>query len=155
VEADEPAAEAISLDAGAEVAEEAVSPAAGFQKAAVEALQAAARQGTAADAFDDAEWSVVGGELRVQMQVSKAMLPMVVNAEAEKIVRAALRESGAGALKLVLLPGSGVAAAVAKKPRAAKSGSAEDLAAKHPIVQQAQRLFNAEIRNVIDLRDTE
>jgi DNA polymerase III subunit gamma/tau len=83
------------------------------------------------------------------------MLPMVVNAEAEKIVRAALGESGAGALKLVLLPGSGVAAAVAKKPRVAKSGSAEDLAAKHPIVQQAQRLFNAEIRNVIDLRDTE
>jgi DNA polymerase III subunit gamma/tau len=155
VEADEPAAEAISLDAGAEVAEEAVSPAAEFQKAAVEALQSAAKQGTAADAFDDAEWSVVDGELRVQMQVSKAMLPMVVNAEAEKIVRAALRESGAGALKLVLLPGSGVAAAVAKKPRVAKSGSAEDLAAKHPIVQQAQRLFNAEIRNVIDLRDTE
>jgi DNA polymerase III subunit gamma/tau len=129
--------------------------AAALQKAVVEALQGAGKQGTAADAFDDAEWTVDGGELRVQMQVSKAMLPMVVNPEAEKIARAALRESGAGALKLVLLPGSGAAVAVEKKPRAAKVGSAEDLAAKHPVVQEAQRLFNAEIRNVIDLRDSE
>jgi DNA polymerase-3 subunit gamma/tau len=126
-----------------------------FQKAVVEALQGAGKQGTAADAFDDAEWTVEGGELRVQMLVSKAMLPMVVNPEAEKIARAALRENGAGALKLVLLPGSGATAAAVKKPRAAKVGSAEDLAAKHPVVQEAQRLFNAEIRNVIDLRDAD
>ena len=129
--------------------------AAALQKAVVEALHGAGKQGTAADAFDDAEWTVEGGELRVQMLVSKAMLPMVVNPEAEKIARAALRESGAAALKLVLLPGSGAPAAAAKKPRAAKVGSAEDLAAKHPVVQEAQRLFNAEIRNVIDLRDSE
>jgi DNA polymerase-3 subunit gamma/tau len=55
----------------------------------------------------------------------------------------------------VLLPGSGAAVVTEKKPRAAKVGSAEDLAAKHPVVQEAQRLFNAEIRNVIDLRDSE
>jgi DNA polymerase-3 subunit gamma/tau len=138
------AAGVVSQDAGA------------LQKVVVEALQSAGKQGTAADAFDDAEWTVEGGELRVQMQVSKAMLPMVVNPEAEKIARAVLRESGAGALKLVLLPGSGAAVATeAKKPRAAKVGSAEDLAAKHPVVQEARRLFNAEIRNVIDLRDSE
>jgi DNA polymerase-3 subunit gamma/tau len=53
----------------------------------------------------------------------------------------------------VLLPGS--ASSEKKKPRAAKAGSAEDLAAKHPVVQQAQRLFNAEIRNVIDLREAD
>jgi DNA polymerase-3 subunit gamma/tau len=126
-----------------------------LQKAVVEALQSAVKQATAADAFDDAEWTIESGELRVQMQVSKAMLPMVVNPEAEKIARAALRESGAGALKLVLLPGSGATVAAAKKSRAAKVGSAEDLAAKHPVVQEAQRLFNAEIRNVIDLRDAD
>jgi DNA polymerase III subunit gamma/tau len=79
----------------------------------------------------------------------------VINAEAERIIKAALRENGAGTLKLVLLPGSGAAAAKAKKPRAAKSGSAEELAAKHPVVQEAQRLFGAEIRSVIDLRDSD
>jgi len=128
---------------------------AGLQRVMVEALQAAPQQGTAADAFDDAVCSIEDGELRVQMQVSKAMLPVVVNADAEKIVRTALREHGAGALKLVLLPGSETVTTEKKKPRAAKSGSAADLAAKHPVVQQAQRLFNAEIRNVIDLRDGE
>jgi DNA polymerase III subunit gamma/tau len=156
VELPKPVAPVAEVTKPVEAAGAGSQDAAALQKAVVEALQGAGKQGTAADAFDDAEWTVEGGELRVQMQVSKAMLPMVVNPEAEKIARAALRESGAGALKLVLLPGSGAAAvAVAKKPRAAKVGSAEDLAAKHPVVQEAQRLFNAEIRNVIDLRDSE
>ena len=59
--------------------------------------------------------------------------------------------AGAGSLKLVLLPGA--ATAVEKKQRAAKTGSVQAKAMEHPIVQQAQRLFQAEIRNVIDLRE--
>jgi DNA polymerase-3 subunit gamma/tau len=125
-----------------------------LQKVAVEALQAAKSQGSAADALEDAEWLIEGGEIRVQTELSKTMLPIVVNAEAEKVVRAALREAGAGGLKLVLLPGSAVAAAT-KKPRAAKTGSVQAKALEHPVVQQAQKLFNAEIRNVIDLRDND
>lgn len=125
-----------------------------LQRLAIEALSAAKSQGSAADALADAEWKIVGDEIRVQTELSKTMLPMVVNPEAEKIVRAALRGAGSGQLKLVLLPGSGSSAA-AKKPRAAKSGSAQAKAMEHPVVQQAQRLFNAEIRNVIDLRDND
>jgi DNA polymerase-3 subunit gamma/tau len=90
----------------------------------------------------------------VQTELSKTMLPMVVNAEAEKIVRAVLRDAGAGGLKLVLLPGVAAATAV-KKPRAAKTGSVQAKALEHPVVQQAQKLFNAEIRNVIDLREND
>jgi DNA polymerase-3 subunit gamma/tau len=55
---------------------------------------------------------------------------------------------------LVLLPGTATATEK-KKPRAAKTGSAQAKAMEHPVVQQAQRLFNAEIRNVIDLRDND
>ena len=130
------------------------SSAAGLQKAAVEALQGAKSQGSAADALADAEWSVTGSELRVQTEISKTMLPMVINPEAEKIVRASLRDAGAGALKLVLLPGA-AAASAAKKPRAAKTGSVQAKAMEHPIVQQAQSLFHAEIRSVIDLREND
>ena len=125
-----------------------------LQRAAVEALTNAKGQDSAADALDEAEWVIDGNEVRVQTGVSKTMLPMVVNLEAEKIVKAALREAGAGALKLVLLPGS-AASAAAKKPRAAKSGSAQAKALEHPVVQQAQKLFQAEIRTVIDLRDND
>jgi DNA polymerase III subunit gamma/tau len=126
----------------------------GLQRAAVEALTNAKGQDSAADALEYAEWTVNGSEVRVQTGVSKTMLPMVVNPEAEKIVKAALRDAGVGALKLVLLPGS-AAAAAAKKPRAAKSGSVQAKALEHPVVQQAQKLFQAEIRTVIDLRDND
>jgi DNA polymerase-3 subunit gamma/tau len=122
-----------------------------FQRAATDALSGVKNQDTAADALADAEWTVADGEVRVQTELSKTMLPMVINADAEKIVKAALRDVGAGALKLMLLPG--VKTAAVKKPRAAKSGSAQAKAMEHPIVQRAQSLFNAEVRTVIDLRD--
>jgi DNA polymerase-3 subunit gamma/tau len=125
-----------------------------LQKAATEALLDAKNQDTPADAMADAEWVVADGEVRVQTELSKTMLPMVIGAEAERIIKAALRDAGAGALKLVLLPGVKTASA-AKKPRAAKSGSVQAKAMEHPIVQRAQTLFNAEIRNVIDLRDSD
>jgi DNA polymerase-3 subunit gamma/tau len=132
----------------------AAGPAEELQRVATEALSAAKSQGTAADALADAEWTLAGDEIRVQTELSKTMLGMVVNAEADRIVRTALRSAGFGQLKLVLLPGTANAAA-AKKPKAAKSGSAQAKAMDHPVVQQAQRLFNAEIRNVIDLRDSD
>jgi DNA polymerase-3 subunit gamma/tau len=125
-----------------------------LQRLALEALSAAKSQGSAADALADAEWKIVGDEIRVQTELSKTMLPMVINPEADKIVRAALRSAGSGQLKLVLLPGSGSSSA-SKKPRPAKSGSVQAKALEHPVVQEAQRLFNAEIRNVIDLRDND
>ena len=88
------------------------------------------------------------------MDLSKTVLPMVINGEAEKLVKNALRDAGAGALRLVLLPGVKTAASP-KKSRAAKSGSAQAKAMEHPIVQRAQTLFNAEIRSVIDLREND
>jgi DNA polymerase-3 subunit gamma/tau len=124
-----------------------------LQRAATDALSGSKNQDTAADALADAEWTVAGGEVRVQTELSKTMLPMVINADAEKIVKAALRDVGAGALKLMLLPG--MKTATVKKPRAAKSGSAQAKAMEHPVVQRAQTLFNAEVRTVIDLRDND
>jgi len=120
-----------------------------LQKAAIEALTEAKSQESAADALADAEWTVENDEIRVQTELSKTMLPMVINPEAEKIVRVALRSEGA--LKLVLLPGT--ATATAKKPRAPKTGSMQAKALEHPVVQKAQSLFHAEVRSVIDLRE--
>jgi DNA polymerase-3 subunit gamma/tau len=126
----------------------------GLQKASIAALISAKSQETAADAMADAEWVVEGGEVRVQTELSKTMLPMVINAEAERLIKAALRDAGAGALKLVLVSGVKTPAA-AKKPRAVKTGSAQAMAMEHPIVQRAQTLFNAEIQSVIDLREND
>jgi DNA polymerase-3 subunit gamma/tau len=120
----------------------------------VEALSAAKSQGSAADAIGDSEFTVENGELRIQTSLSKTMLSMVINSDADRILRVALRSAGAGAMKLSLLPGSTNTAA-AKKAKPARSGSVQAKAMEHPVVQQAQRLFNAEIRNVIDLREND
>jgi DNA polymerase-3 subunit gamma/tau len=115
-----------------------------LQRAAVDALSAAKNQDTPADALDAAEWTVTEGEVRVQTDLSKTMLPMVVNGEAEKLVKNALREAGAGAIKLVQVLITKSRAAGGQQREEAKSGSARGDG--HPIVQRAQTLFNAEIR---------
>ena len=121
------------------------------QHRVIEALRNA-KQSSAADAIEDSVWTMVDGEARVQTELSKTMLPVVMNIEAEKIVRAAARE--AGVLRLTLLPGTASGGA-AKKPKPARTGSVQAKALEHPMVQQAQKLFNAEIQTVIDLREGE
>ncbi len=157
-ETDPPAAPALQAVPAIPAAEPARTvPSAGgsdashLQQAAVDALSAAKSQSTAADAIADSEWSVTDTEVLIQTDLSKIMLPTVINPEAEKILRAAVLALAPG-LRITLAPRSAAAAKSAtKKPRAAASGSAQARAMEHPIVQEAQRLFNAEIRNVIDL----
>jgi DNA polymerase-3 subunit gamma/tau len=127
---------------------EAVTAQPSAQRAVVEALSAAS-QSSAADALEDAAWSIFDTEATVKTQLSKTMLPVVINPAAEKIAKDALRPFGVA--KLTLIPAAAGAPAVEKKPRAARSGSAQAKALEHPMVQQAQRLFEAEIQSVIDL----
>ncbi len=124
---------------------------AGIKKALVEALLASG-QGSAADAIEDSALSVGAGELTAQTQLSKTMLPVHINAEAEKIVKSALRPFGISQLQLV--PGARTVAAE-RTPRAAKPGSAKARAMEHPLVQRGRELFEAEIQTVIDLSNTE
>jgi len=117
------------------------------QHSVVEALTAAA-QTSAAEALADAVWTFADSEVLIQTTLSTNMLLAVFNPEADKIARAVLRE--AGILKLTLLP---AAAPAAKKPRPARTGSIQAKALEHPMVQQAQKLFSADLQTVIDLRE--
>jgi DNA polymerase-3 subunit gamma/tau len=121
------------------------------QQAVVDAL-VAAKQSSAADVRADAVWTIANGEASVQTELSPKMLSVVINAEAEKIARAILRTAGIS--KLTLLAGT-PAPAAEKKARAPRSGSVQAKALEHPMVQQAQKLFHAEIQSVIDLRDND
>ena len=100
--------------------------------------------------MEDATWTLVDGEARVQTQLSKIMLPAALNPEAEKLAKEAMR--ALGVMRWTVLPGASTAKAE-KKPRTAKSGSAEARAREHPMVQEAQRLFEAEIQSVMDLSE--
>ncbi len=119
----------------------------------VAALSRARSQGSAADAIEDAEWALENGLVRIQTALTPTMLPMVLNPEAEKILRGALREVGGGGLRVELLPGKARAEDGTKRVRRPASGTAQAKAEQHPIVQQAQKLFHAEIRKVIDLTE--
>jgi DNA polymerase-3 subunit gamma/tau len=124
-----------------------------LQAAMVAALAPVKGQQSASEQIEDSTLTLAGDALEIQTNLSKTMLPIGINAEAEKLLLATLRTHNIGVNKLRLLPGAGIAASAPRKPRAALSGSAAELAANHPIVQQAKKLFSAEISNIIDLRD--
>ena len=122
-----------------------------FRQAALDALLGSGKQTSAGEALETAEWQLDGGVLRVQTGFSKAMLTMILNPEADKIARTAIREAGGAALKIEWVAGTPAEKKPAAVKRAARSGSAQAKAEEHPIVRQAQELFHAEIRKVIDL----
>ena len=122
-----------------------------LQSTLVSALAAVKGQQSASDAIHDATLAITGDTLNIQTTLSKPMLSVAFNAEANRILTNALRQSHPN-LKLSLLPGTASSAAP-KKKRAAATGSAAELAENHPMVKEAKRLFSAEISNVIDLRD--
>ena len=124
--------------------------AAQLQAAAVEALFAAKKQNSAAEQLEETTWTITDGELRIQTNLSKQLLGTIFRPEVENLIKSALRAKGAGGLRLTLLPGN--LEDKPKKPRTPRTGSAQAKALEHPTVQAAQKLFNAEVTNVFDLR---
>jgi DNA polymerase-3 subunit gamma/tau len=126
-----------------------------LQSALVSALAAVKGQQSASEQLEESTLKLNGNTLEIHTTLSKTMLPVILNADAERTLKTTLREANAGSLILKLIPGVPAAAAGPKKPRQAASGSVAEMAEKHPMVQEARRLFSAEISNVIDLRDKE
>ena len=124
------------------------------QNAVVDALAATKGQQSASDKLADATFTASADTLTIQTTVSPTMLPLLVNADALNTIKSILAQHNVK-LRLSLLPGEAGAVVAPKPKRAAAAGSVNELAEKHPIVQQARKLFSAEIRNVIDLRDKE
>ncbi len=124
-----------------------------LQTAVVRALLATKGQTSAAEQLEDATWTLRDTTLDIQTTLSKTMLPVLLNAETDRILKATLRDFHPTSLQVKFLPGSATPAnGSSKKPRPAAQGSAAELAEKHPLVQEAKRLFAADISNVIDLR---
>jgi DNA polymerase-3 subunit gamma/tau len=124
-----------------------------LQSAMVAALAAIKGQSSASEQIEESTFALNGDTLEIQTNLSKMMLPVGINADAEKVLAATLRTNNMGIAKLKLIPGVPAAIDAPKKARVAASGSAAELAEKHPVVQEAKRLFAAEISNIIDLRD--
>ena len=124
--------------------------AADLQAAAVEALFAAKTHNSAAEQLEETTWTLADGELRIQTSLSKQMMATIFRPDVEAILKGALRSKGFTGAKVSFL--AGTPEQKSKTPRAPRTGSVQAKALEHPTVQAAQRLFNAEVTNVFDLR---
>ena len=97
------------------------------------------------------KWRESGGGIEVEVGLGKTMLGLTMNAEAEKICREALRSIGVRQ-KLSFIPGEGASKQESASPKRPAGGSIQAAALDHPLVKQAQELFQAEVRSVLDLR---
>jgi DNA polymerase III subunit gamma/tau len=108
---------------------------------------------TAASLLGGGRWKLdEDSAIQVQVGVGKTMLGLTLNGEAWKIVREALRGAGA-TQKMTVVPGEPAAEASSGAPRTWSRDSIEAVALGNPLVRQAQELFQAEVRSVLDLRD--
>ena len=107
---------------------------------------------TAASLLGAGRWRMdEDGAIQVEVGVKKTMLTLTMNGEAWKIVREALRGAGASQ-KMTVVPGEGTEPARGGT-RVWSSDSIEAVALGNPLVRQAQELFHAEVRSVLDLRE--
>ena len=141
-EATQPASAPVVTDSSADAAQ--------LQAVAVEALFATKKHNSAAEQLEEATWTISNGEVQIATTLSKPLMGTIFRPDVEAIIKTALREKGLPGVRLVFLP-----AALDTKPKAPKkprTGSAQAKALEHPTVQAAQKLFNAEVTSVFDLR---
>ena len=154
-----PEAERIAADLEEEIAsdDQPEPPASGEFMSLIDKLRDAVTQAlhdkgheTASALLRGGQWTIGGDSITVSVAVKKTMLSLTMNPEAERIARAALQQAGCN-LKLIVLPGDGSASPAPPAPHAAK-GSVQSHALDNPLVKQAQEIFRAEVRSILDLR---
>ncbi len=123
-----------------------------LREAACAALEAAGLN-TAATLLGAAVWTETPEKVRVEVAAKKTMLGLTINAEADKLVRGAMRPFlGQPPRPVEWVPGEGGGGNAPSQSRPAAVGSVQALAMENPLVQQARELFGAEVRSVVDLR---
>ncbi|WP_041593241.1 DNA polymerase III subunit gamma/tau [Terriglobus roseus] len=130
----------------------AASDAAQLQAAAVEALFETKKHNSAAEQLEETTWTIADGEVLIATTLSKPLMSTIFRPDVEAIIKTALREKGLGGVRIVFQPATPESKAKAAAPKKPRTGSAQAKALEHPTVQAAQRLFNAEVTNVFDLR---
>jgi len=109
-----------------------------------------------ASLLDGGEWSLAGSEIVIKVTATPAVVEMVVNAEAKRVATTAATAAACRAIKLKILGGAATdrSAPSSARIQSAPAGSARQRAAEDPIVRRMQEKFNAEIRTVIDKRQS-
>lgn len=112
---------------------------------------------TAASLLEAGIWQWNGKEMQVQTALSKVMLDMTYNAEAQRIARESFRRRVPAGYNLNVAPEARGSANTANPnasempPKSVSQRAPQTM--DHPLVQHAQELFHAEIRSVVNLRE--
>lgn len=112
---------------------------------------------TAASLLEAGIWQWNGKEMQVQTAISKVMLDMTYNAEAQRIARESFRRRTPAGYNLNVAPEARGSANTANPnasempPKSVSQRAPQTM--DHPLVQRAQELFHAEIRSVVNLRE--
>ena len=107
---------------------------------------------TAAAILDDGLWTIEPGLVKIEVMAKATMIRITFNAAAEKLIRQALSQAGAPS-RFLIVPGAALSTTSGPAKSRAPQGSIEAEARNHPLVVQAQAIFNAEICSVVDLRE--
>ena len=129
-----------------------------LRNAIVTAL-AAQGHSSVAQRLNASAWSLDGANLRVEVpEIGKKALGVYIADAVQKIFRQELQRLG-GPARFLVVPGEAGAAAAQDAPLPAGSvqpvsGSVQEEALNNPLVQRAREIFNAEVRSVLDLRQS-
>jgi DNA polymerase-3 subunit gamma/tau len=127
------------------------SPTVDALRQAIVAALANSGHASASQLLAAGSWLLDVTSLRIEVAgLGKKMLSLTVNAAAEKIIKQELQRLG-GPARFMVVPGEGAPGA-AKVEAPPIAGSIQEEALKHPLVQRAKEIFNAEVRSVVDLR---
>jgi DNA polymerase-3 subunit gamma/tau len=130
---------------------EGVGPSADAAREAICSALASAGHVSASQLLGSGVWTMENSNLRIEVAgMGKKMLSLTVNGAAEKIIRQELQRLGASS-RFLIVPGAATGGGPAPT-LAPIAGSVQEEALKHPLVQRAKEIFNAEVRSVMDLR---
>jgi DNA polymerase-3 subunit gamma/tau len=125
----------------------------GLRSAIISALSAQGHS-SVAQRLGSAAWSLDGANLRIEVPgIGKKSLGVYMTEAVQKILRLELRRLG-GPARFLVVPGEGAASSAAAQETPLPAGSVQEEALNNPLVQRAREIFNAEVRSVLDLRQS-
>jgi DNA polymerase-3 subunit gamma/tau len=104
--------------------------------------------------LEEGEWALRGVEIAVTVGMSQVLIDVALGPEPKRIITAALSKAAGRPLKFKMVSGKPAAAKSDAPPRPANGVGARGRALADPIVQRMQEKFGAEIRTVIDQKNS-
>jgi DNA polymerase-3 subunit gamma/tau len=116
-------------------------------------------QHTAADLLAQGEWKLEGSQLMLRLPMSEKVIDLSLSAEAKRLLTQEASRACGRPIKLILAGGGTAQVAPAARPTNGNGNGnggtgARQRAAEDPVVKRMQEKFGAEVRTVIDYRQS-